>query len=187
MKKDAIESAIQAHLVPAEKIERLILLVRGQKVILDTDLAHLYGVSTKAFNQAIKRNRDRFPSDFMFRLTKEEKAEVVTNCDHLKNLKFSPVLPAAFTEHGAIMAATVLNTQRAITVSVYVVRAFVKLREMFSTQKDLARKLEDLEKKLVEHNEKFSVVFAAIRELMQPTIVPPKRRIGFSTSEESSS
>lgn len=177
---------IAVHPEP-ERIERAILLIRGQKVLLDTDLAELYGATTKALNQAIKRNTDRFPSDFMFRLTKDEKREVVTNCDHLRNLKFSRVLPAAFTEHGAIMAATVLNTPRAITVSVYVVRAFVKVRELVNTHKEFARKLEDLERKLVEHDEKFSVVFAAIRELMEPTTVPPKRRIGFSTSEESSS
>ena len=152
--------------------------------MLDTDLARLYGVSTKRLNEQVKRNRERFPKDFMFQLTREEKTEVVANCDHLKKLKFSPVLPAAFTEHGAIMAATVLNSQRAIAVSVYVVRAFVKLREMFSTQKDFARKLEDLEQKLVGHDEKFRVVFEAIRELMEPTAVPPKRRIGFSSSEE---
>jgi hypothetical protein len=164
MKSDIIESAM--HPEP-ERIERSILLLRGQKVMLD--------------------NGDRFPPDFMFRLTEEEKREVVTNCDHLRKLKFSNALPAAFTEHGAIMAATVLNTPRAITVSVYVVRAFVKIRELVNTQKEFARKLEDLERKLVEHDEKFSVVFAAIRELMEPSAVPPKRRIGFSTSEESSS
>jgi len=184
MKSDMIEIAV--HPEP-ERIERSILLIRGQKVLLDTDLAELYGATTKALNQAIKRNTDRFPSDFMFRLTKDEKREVVTNCDHLRNLKFSSVLPAAFTEHGAIMAATVLNTQRAITASLFVVRAFVKVRELVNTHKEFARKLEDLERKLVEHDEKFSVVFAAIRELMEPTTVPPKRRIGFSTSEESSS
>ena len=186
MKKDTEQTVTQPVRVPAERIERFILFIRGQKVMLDTDLAELYGATTKAFNQAIKRNRDRFPSDFMFRLTREEKAEVVTNCDHLRNLKFSPVLPAAFTEHGAIMAATVLNTQRAITLSVYVVRAFVKLREMLSTQKDFARKLEELEKKLVAHDEKFTIVFEAIRELMRPA-ASSRRRIGFSTSEESSS
>ena len=184
MESDIIESAV--HPDP-ERIEQSILLIRGQKVMLDTDLAELYGASTKAFNQAIKRNGDRFPPDFMFRLTDEEKREVVTNCDHLRKLKFSNALPAAFTEHGAIMAATVLNTPRAITVSVFVVRAFVKVRELVNTQKEFARKLEDLERKLVEHDEKFSVVLAAIRELMEPTAVPPKRRIGFSTSEESSS
>ena len=184
MKPETIEIAQRPE---PERIERSILLIRGQKVMLDTDLAELYGATTKAFNQAIKRNRDRFPPDFMFRLTKEEKREVVTNCDHLRNLKFSNVLPSAFTEHGAIMAATVLNTPRAIAVSVYVVRAFVKLRELLNTQKDFARKLDDLEKKLVEHDQKFAVVFDAIRDLMQPTVVPPKRRIGFSASQEPSS
>lgn len=145
MKKDDIQSPEEQLVVSTYGIERSIVIVRGLKVMLDSDLAELYGVSTKAFNQAIKRNHDRFPSDFMFRLTKEEKAEVVTNCDHLRRLKFSPAFPAAFTEHGAIMAATVLNTDRAIKVSVYVVRAFVKLREMLGSQKEFARKLEDLE------------------------------------------
>ena len=181
---DKTQSAVQQVVVPTDKIERSILLIRGQKVILDTDLAELYGVRTKVFNQAIKRNKKRFPSDFIFRLTKKEKREVVTNCDHLTKLRFSPILPAAFTEHGAIMAATVLSTERAIKVSVYVVRAFVKLREMLGTQKDFAHKLEDLEERLVEHDEKFSIVFEAIRKLMQPVVVPPKRRIGFSTCQE---
>lgn len=110
-------------------IERRILLIRGQKAMLDTDLAALYGVPTKVLNQAVKRNRHRFPADFMFRLTEDEKAEVVTICDHLQKLKFSPVLPYAFTEHGAIMLASVLNSKKAVRISVYVVRAFVKLRE----------------------------------------------------------
>ncbi len=175
---------IQEAVVPPERIEHSILLIRGQKVILDMDLAKLYGVSTKAFNQAIKRNNKRFPSDFVFRLTKEEKREVVTNCDHLANLKFSPSLPAAFTEHGAIMAATILNSDRAIKVSVYVVRAFVKLREALGTQKDFAHNLENLEKRLVEHDEKFAIVFKAIRQLMQPVAATPKRRIGFSACQE---
>ena len=123
----------------------------------------------------------------MFRLTTEEKSGVVTNCDHLRKLKYSSALPLAFTEHGAIMAANVLNTSRAITISVYVVRAFVNLRGLVNTQKDFARKLEDLEKRLVEHDEKFEVVFTAIRELMQPPVEAPKRRIGFSTTKEFSS
>jgi hypothetical protein len=105
-------------LVKVGKIKKSILLVRGEKVIIDADLAEAYGVTTKALNQAIRRNADRFPSDFMFRLTKNEKQEVVTNCDHLNNLKFSPVTPNAFTEHGAIMAASVLNSPKAIEVSV---------------------------------------------------------------------
>ena len=96
-------------LLPTERIERTILLIRGQKVILDMDLARLYGVTTKRLNEQVKRNRKRFPADFMFRLTVEEKAEVVANCDHLTKLRFSPGLPQAFTEHGAVMLASVLN------------------------------------------------------------------------------
>jgi len=184
MRRDETQSAMQQAVIPTDRIDHSIVLIRGLKVILDTDLAELYGVSTKAFNQAIKRNKARFPSDFMFRLTQEEKIEVVTNCDHLRRLKFSPVLPTAFTEHGAIMAATVLNSDRAMNVSVYVVRAFVKLREMLSTQKEFAHKLKELEKKFAAHDEKFAVVFEAIRELMRPATVPPKRRIGFSTPQE---
>jgi hypothetical protein len=116
-------------------------------------------------------------------LTQEEKQEVVTNCDHLKKLRFSPILPLAFTEHGAIMAATVLNSDRAIKVSLYVVRAFLKLREMLGTQKEFASKLDELEKKFAEHDEKFRLVFQSIRQLMQPTSVPPNRRIGFSADQ----
>ena len=106
-------------------VESFVLIIRCQNVILDHDLAELYGVSTKAFNQAVKRNRSRFPEDFMFPLTAAEIKEVVTNCDHLKSLKFSPNLPFAFTEHGALMAANILNSNRAVRMSVYVIRAFV--------------------------------------------------------------
>ena len=107
-------------LIPVERVEEAIILIRGQKVILDSDLARLYGVSTKRLNQQVKRNSDRFPEDFMFQLTKKEKLEVVANCDHLSLLKFSPVLPYVFTEHGAIMAASVLNTPRAIETSIFI-------------------------------------------------------------------
>lgn len=110
------------NLVPLERIERSILLIQGQKVILDIDLAELYGVPTKALNQAVKRNKDRFPPDFMFRLTKKEKEEVVTICDHLEKLKFSPALPNVFTEHGTIMLASVLNSKRAIKTTLPFVR-----------------------------------------------------------------
>src|SRR6266446_3992806 len=112
-------------------LEECILTVRGEKVILDADLADLYEVTTKALNQAIKRNAARFPNDFTFSLTATEKAEVVTNCDHLARLRFSPVLPRAFTEHGALMAATVLNSPRAVAMSLFVVRAFVRMRATF--------------------------------------------------------
>jgi len=149
-------------LVPMERIERAIFVIRGQKVMLDADLAELYGVLTKVLNQAVKRNKERFPVDFMFQLTKEEKDEVVTNCDHLKRLKFSPTLPHAFTEHGAIMLATILNSPIAVQASIQVVRAFVRLRQMLASNADLARKLDTLERK---YDAQFKVVFDAIRQL----------------------
>lgn len=173
-------------LIPAEVIEQRILLIRGQKVILDADLACLYGTTTKRLNEQVKRNRSRFPEDFMFQLTRGEKAEVVANCDHLFKLKFSPVLPNAFTEHGAIMVASVLNTEKAIQVSVFVVRAFIKLREMLATHKELAHKLAELERKLQSHDESIHSLVVAIRQLMrppEPELQPPKRRIRFLVEE----
>ena len=162
-----------------EQIEPMILLIRGQRVMLDTDLAILYETSTKALNQAVKRNRDRFPADFMFQLTGEEKQQVVTNCDHLVRLKFSPVLPNAFTEHGAIMAANVLSSARAITMSLYVVRTFIKVREVLATHKELAHKLAELERRVAGHDEAIRSLLTAIRELMKPLPDKPKGRIGF--------
>jgi hypothetical protein len=165
-------------LIPMAAIEKKILLLRGQKVILDSDLAELYGTTTKAFNQAIKRNRDRFPEDFMFQLTKDEKLEVVTVCDHLAKLKFSPVLPFAFTEHGAIMAASVLNSPRAVDVSVYVVRAFIRLRQIIAMNKDLAHKMAELERKVETHDGAIRSLVTAIRKLMaEPE--PKEKKVGF--------
>lgn len=129
------------NLVPIYEITERILFLRGQKVILDADLAGLYGVSTKVLNQAVKRNSSRFPKDFIFQITKKEKHEVVTICDHLKKLKFYKGLPCVFTEHGAIMAASLLNSQHAIEASIYVVRAFVKMRELVSHHKELFEKM----------------------------------------------
>jgi hypothetical protein len=142
---------------------------------LDADLAELYGVSTKRLNEQVRRNTDRFPADFMFRLTPEEKKEVVANCDHLKQLKFSSVLPHAFTEYGAIMLATVLNTRLAVRMSLQVVRAFVRLREILATHKDLARKIEEME---MQYDASFRVLFNAVRKLSNPS-VRKKRLIGF--------
>jgi hypothetical protein len=170
--------------VPIQRIERSILFLRGQRVILDADLANLYGVTTKRLNEQVRRNRGRFPEDFMFRLTADEKAEVVANCDHLSRLRFSPALPYAFTEHGVIMAASVLNTPRAIEASIFVVRAFVKLREMLAAHKELARKLEELEARLGEHDEQIEAIFEAIRQLMVPP-EQPRKKIGFEVSEKS--
>jgi hypothetical protein len=167
-------------LIPLERVERRILLVRREKVIVDSDLAELYGVTTKVFNQAVRRNLQRFPDDFMFQLTAEEKDYVVTNCDHLSRLKFSYNLPYAFTEHGALMAANILNSERAVEASVQVVRAFVKLRQMLASNAELARKVETLEKK---YDANFKVVFDAIKKLMMPT-VPPKSKIGFVNTKK---
>ena len=164
-------------LVPAARIERAILVIRGQRVMVDADLAELYGVSTKRLNEQVKRNASRFPADFAFALTAEEKAEVVANCDHLARLKFSPTFPRAFTEHGALMLASVLNSETAIAVSVAVVRAFVRLREMAASHEDLARKLDALERK---YDESFRIVFTAIRKMMVLE-AKPRRRIGFGS------
>jgi len=170
-------------LVPVERVERTILLVRGQKVILDADLAKLYGVTTKRLNQQVKRNSARFPEDFMFKLTQKEKDKVVANCNHLSNLRFSPALPHAFTEHGAIMAASVLNTSHAIESSIFVVRAFVRLRQILATHTELARKLLEIEKHLKNHDQQIQTIFEAIHQLMAPP-EKPKKKIGFTVKEK---
>ena len=166
-------------IVPVERIESLILLMRGHKVMLDSDLAELYGVTTKRLNEQVKRNQERFPGDFMFQLTTEEtnalRSQTATSKRERGGRRYRPY---AFTEHGAIMAASVLNSHRAIEVSVYVVRAFVKLREMLRTRKELARKLAELEKRIEGHDEEIVAPFEAIRQLMEPPEKPSKR-IGF--------
>jgi hypothetical protein len=176
-----------AHVALAHRI----LTIRGQRVMIDADLAELYGVSTRALNQAVKRNAARFPDDFMFRLTRAEKEKLVAGDGHLARLKFSPVLPFAFTEHGAIQAANVLNSSQAVAMGVHVVRAFVKARALAVSHKDLALKLAAFEKRLMqatvqlhEHDEALENLVLAIREL---TAEPPRttRRIGFSEWKES--
>ena len=157
--------------VPIQRIEGAIVLIRGQRVMLDTDLAALYGVPTKALNQAVKRNEGRFPLDFMFRLTKKEKDELVTNCDRFQRLKHSSALPRAFTEQGVAMLSSVLNSGQAINVNIEIMRAFVRLRQMSTAHKDLERKLAALEKK---YDRQFKVIFDAIRALMKPPEKPRK-------------
>jgi hypothetical protein len=165
------------------------MLIRSQKVILDYDLARLYEITTKRLNQQVKRNCDRFPEDFMFQLTKEEKSEVVANCDHLSMLKFSPALPYAFTEHGAIMAANVLNSPRAVQMSVFVVRAFVRMRSMMNDKRELARRLSILEKELKERLDVHESAIVSILQRMMDIIDPPKlpgpppKTIGFEIKE----
>ena len=161
--------------IPMERVETRILTIRGHRVMVDTDLAEVYGVPTKRLNEQVKRNADRFPEDFAFRLTPEEKLELVAKCDRFSRLKHSTAFPLVFTEHGAIMAASVLNSPRAIEASVYVVRAFVKMREVLATHKKLARRLIEMEQK---YDRQFKVVFDAIRALMEPPKIT-RRRIGF--------
>jgi phage regulator Rha-like protein len=172
--------AEQRSLIPLERVERVILLIRGQKVILDADLAALYGVTTKRFNEQVKRNRERFPEDFMFQLTKKE-AEILRSQFAASSWGGRRYPPFAFTEHGASMAANVLSSPRAIQASVQVVRAFVRLRQILASHADLARKLAQLEKK---YDRQFKVVFEAIRQLMTPP-EPKKRPIGFLADRNS--
>lgn len=171
-------------------IETRILVLRAQKVIIDADLAALYGVPTKRLNEQVKRNADRFPRDFMFALTVEEKAEVVANCDHLTKLKYAKTLPLAFTEHGAIQAANVLGSTQAIQMGVYVVRSFVRLREMLASDTALAARLGELERQLTtvlsrqddfeeQTLQQFQQVLATLKGLMVPPPARPGRAIGF--------
>ena len=166
-------------IVPAGRIEQRILLIRDEKVIVDADLAEFYGVPTKRLNEQVKRNKGRFPDDFMFQLSAEEKSEVVANCDHLSKLKYSSSLPYAFAEHGAIMAANALNSPRAIEVSVFIVRAFVKLRRMIAENKELSRRIVQIERHLADHDEQIIELIKAIKQLLKPDPLPKKRRIGY--------
>lgn len=175
--------SIKKAIVPVGTIQQRIFLIRGEKVIIDADLAEFYGVTTKRLNEQVKRNVNRFPKDFMFRLTVDEKAELVANCDHLSNLKYSKALPQAFTEHGAIMAASVLNSSQAVEVSVFIVRAFVKLRRAIAGHKEIAHKITQLERKLAYHDKQILSLVQAIKELTSPAPVPKKRRIGFHVKE----
>ncbi|MFA7403665.1 MAG: ORF6N domain-containing protein [Pelobacteraceae bacterium] len=166
------------ELIPAEFIEQKILLIRGHKVILDSDLAALYGVETRVLNQAVRRNIQRFPADFMFELNVAEQEALRSQIVILKKGRgqHSKYLPYAFTEQGVAMLSSVLNSDRAIEVNILIMRSFVKLREMISTHKDLATKLENLEKK---YDSQFKMVFDTIRQLMAPPEQKKKRAIGF--------
>lgn len=145
-------------------IESRILLMRGRRVLIDSDLAVLYGVSTKRLNEQVKRNQERFLAEFMFALDSREKSEVVAKCDHLKNLQFSATLPSVFTEYGALMAASILKSTRAIQVSIEVIKAFVRMRAMLASHQELAAKLAALEEK---YDVQFLEVFEAIELLAE--------------------
>lgn len=185
------------HIGRCVRVARFILLIRGQRVILDADLAALFGVPTKRLNEQVRRNRDRFPADFLFQLSKGEfdnlrcqsgisslKSQFATSSAGWGGRRYRPY---AFTEYGAIMAANVLNSSRAVRASIYVVRAFVKLRELLSTHKELAHKLNELERRLDTHDHKIMVLLDAIRELMEPPPEPKRAPIGFHSEARPSS
>lgn len=170
------------ELIAVEQVARTILVLRGQKVLLDADLARLYGVTTKALNQAVKRNADRFPSDFMFQLTTKEaqrsRSQIVT-LNRGENIKY---LPYAFTEQGVAMLSSVLRSERAVKVNIAIMRAFVRLREVLDTNRELARRFADLEHRVGKHDEEIAAIIEAIRQLIAPA-EKPKREIGFHVRE----
>jgi len=185
------------EIIPVEHIESKILTIRGRRVILAADLARIYEVETRVLNQAVKRNLDKFPHDFMFQLTREEAMDVHrlrSQSVILKRGQHIKYMPYAFTEYGAIMAANVLNSQRAIQMSVFVVRAFISMRRMLVDQRDLARKLAELERKLTTrlnvHETAITEVLQQIMRLLNPPEEPeppptPRKRIGFAAQEKS--
>ncbi len=169
--------------IPIESIVSRIFLIRGQKVMLDSDLVALYGVETRVLLQAVRRNPDRFPSDFSVQIDEDEWNSLRSQSVTSKGRGGRRYLPFVFTEHGAIMAATVLNSPLAVEMSVFVVRAFVKLREMLSTHKELAHKIEELERKLGVHDEAIIGLFEAIKQLMDPP-AEKRNQIGFISAKE---
>jgi ORF6N domain-containing protein len=170
-------------IVPTERIERLILLIRGHKVMLDADLAELYGVETRSLLQAVKRNLSRFPTDFMFQLSDEEakllRSQIVISKKQRGGRRY---LPYVFTEQGVAMLASVLSSERAVEINIEIMRAFVRLRDMILSHKDLARKLDALERKFESHDVHIRSLFEAIRQLMTPP-EPKRRKIGFLVKE----
>lgn len=170
-------------LIPVERIEQSIRLIRGDKIMLDRDLASLYEVETKALVRAVKRNLDRFPEDFMFQLSQEEFDDLRCQFGTSSAWGGRRYAPYAFTEQGVAMLSSVLRSPRAVAVNVEIMRAFVRLRQMLASNAELARKLDALQKR---YDDQFQIVFDAIRQLMSPPEAKPKRRIGFHVVEESS-
>jgi len=159
-------------------IENKIILIRNKKVILDKDLAELYGVETRALNQAVKRNKERFPEDFVFQLTKVESHTLVSQNVIPSKRSLGGSFPYVFTEHGALMAANVIKSSTAIEASIAIVRTFVKLREMMLSYKDLQKKIENMERKYSKHDKHFQIIFQTIQKMLNP-VEKPKGKIGF--------
>ena len=171
------------ELIPVETIERKIYMLRGHKVMISMHLAELYGVETRVLNQAVKRNIHRFPEDFMFQVTELE-AEALVSQNVIPHKKhFGGSLPYAFTEQGVAMLSSILNSKQAIKINIVIMRAFVKLREMLSSNKELAHKLTLLENRIEKHDEEIKAIFGAIRQLMTPA-VPKKGKIGFGRDKD---
>src|SRR6266567_8285963 len=170
-----------SEIVSVKAIAQVIQFVRGQRVLLDRDLAALYGVETRVLNQAVKRNATRFPPDFMFRLSRQEIGRISQSVTSLSGLKFSKEVHA-FTEEGVAMLSSVLQSQRAVQVNIAIMRAFVKLREALETNRELARKFAELEARVGKHDEEISAIIEAIRQLMAPPKTP-RREIGFHVRE----
>ncbi|HEV8618208.1 MAG TPA: ORF6N domain-containing protein [Candidatus Udaeobacter sp.] len=171
------------EIIPIERIAQRIHLFRGQKVMLDFDLAQLYGVTTGNLNKAVNRNRDRFPSDFAFQLTAEEAQRLIFQIGRSKGRGGHRHRPHAFTEQGVAMLSSVLNSERAVTVNIAIMRAFVKLRETLETNRELARKFEQLERRVGKHDEEIAAILEAIRQLMASP-EKPRREIGFHVREK---
>jgi len=171
-------------LIPVERIEKAIYLIRGEKVILDRDLADLYEVDTRVLNQAVGRNRDRFPSDFMFHLSAEEAEDLIFQIGRSKGRGGRRHRPYAFTEQGIAMLSSVLNSERAVKVNIAIMRAFVKLRQLLDTNRQLAQKFSELERHVGKHDQEIAVILEAIRQLMAP-LEKPRREIGFHVREKS--
>jgi ORF6N domain len=176
----------RAAAISQQLIENAIVILRGEKVLLDSNLAVLYGVSTKALNQAVKRNESRFPDDFMFRLSANETAtlnrsQIVTGSQKHRDPRYPPF---AFTEQGVAMLSSVLRSGRAVQVNIEIMRAFVRLRRILAANAEIARRLDEVEKRLGTHDDQFVHVLRAIRELMQPPPAPKRRRIGFHAPDD---
>ena len=177
--------ATKAMIIPDELVINKIYLICGQKVMVDRDLAKLYGVPTKAFNQAVKRNAERFPGDFMFRLTKKEweslRSQFVTL--EIGRGKYPKYLPYVFTEQGVAILSSVLNSETAIRVNIQIIRVFTKMRELLLTHKDILLQLEKMEKKLTRHDEDIALIFEYLKQLLNPP-QPPRNKIGFRRKNE---
>jgi len=182
MKYKQVRSIKSKTILPVNLIEQRIFIIRGVKVMIDRDIAELYGVETKQVNRQVRRNRDRFPNEFVFKLTKKEKEELVTNWHRFELLKHSSALPYAFTEHGVAMLATVLKSQQAVRMSILIVKAFVRLREILTSHRELAEKLQLLETRIDTHDQKIASIIDAIHQLIIPS-EKPKRQIGFRVAE----